>query len=105
MRVYRPSSLLMRKDSNSPGDKEGRGRGRGESEEMNVAEARRGRGEEREGSAQEDGIKERGKSQVGLAEELEWRETLRGTGRKEGWRGLSNRWQLSTWRTNLKAVC
>ncbi len=38
----------------------------------------------RRGNGQENGIKERGKSQVGLAEELEWRETLRGKGRKEG---------------------
>lgn len=47
-----------------------------------------GAGKERKrkgrGNGQENGIKERGKSQVGLAEELEWPETLRGKGRKEG---------------------
>lgn len=40
MRVYRPSSLLMRKDSNSLLDKRKREGG----QKMNVAQARRGRG-------------------------------------------------------------
>lgn len=44
MRVYRPSSLLMRKDSNSPLDKGKRERGGSERWKMNVVEAGRGRG-------------------------------------------------------------
>lgn len=62
MRVYRPSSLLMRKDSNSPPDKGKRGEVGCERWKMNVAEARR-----RRGNGQENGITKRGKSQVGLA--------------------------------------
>lgn len=66
---------------------------------MNEVESRK-----REGIGQENRIEGgKGKSQVGLAGELEWWETLRGRCRKEGW-SPSNCWQASIWRMNLKAI-
>lgn len=75
MRVYTPSSCLMRKDSNSSPHKRKEGGERlvwgGERQKVSVEEERTGRGNRRE-----NGIKEGGKSQVGRA-------TLSGKGRKE----------------------
>lgn len=45
---------------------------------------------ESRGNGQEDGIKEKGKSQVGLAEELERQESLEREGQERATRGLSN---------------
>lgn len=103
MRVYRPSSCLMRKDSNSSPHKrkeggEGLVRGGGR-QKVSVEEARTGRGNRRE-----NGIKEGGKSQVGLAEELERQENLEWEGQDGAMRGPSNCWVASIWLMNLEAI-
>lgn len=64
-----------------------------------MEEARTGRGNRRE-----NGIKEGGKSQVGLAEEPERRENLEWEGQDGATRGPSNCWVASIWLVNSEAI-
>lgn len=71
----------------------------GRRQKVSVEEARTGRGNRRE-----NGIKEGGKSQVGLAEELERQENLEWEGQEGAMRGPSNCWVASIWLMNLEAI-